>query len=220
METKQVEKEHYNFEKYVNKTRWISIWHQLNEVISLNPASVLEIGVGTGIFKNLLSHYGIKVKTVDIDPDLHPDYLASATKLPFSESTFDCVCAFQVLEHMPYNHSITAFSEMVRVSKRYIVLSLPDAKPMWRYSLHIPGSGPVNILVPIPCLPGGKENIWDEHYWEINVKNYHLRKVVDDFSKPGAKMIRTFRVPEKTYWRFFVFEKEIQEHPGAKRNIL
>ncbi len=203
----QVEKEHYNFEKYVNKNRWISIWHQLEEVISLKPASVLEIGVGSGLFKTLMTHYGITVNTVDIDPDLRPDYLAAAEGLPLPKNAYDCVCAFQVLEHMPYHASLKAFREMVRVSNKHIVLSLPDAKPMWRYSLHLPKIGPIDIMMTIPGLFRGDYTVWHEHFWEINCRNHPLRKIIDDLSAQGAEMVHTYRVKEKPYWKFFVFKK-------------
>lgn len=207
MRKKQVDKAHYNFEKYVNKRRWISIWHQLKEVISLNPASVLEIGVGSGIFKTLMGHYGITVDTVDIDPDLHPDYLAEADGLPFSDNAYDCVCAFQVLEHMPYHESLRAFSEMVRVSNKYIVMSLPDAKTMCRYSLQLPEIGPLDILIPIPRIFRRDNSPWHEHFWEINIGHQTLQKIIDDLSARGAEMVHTYRVKEKPYWRFFVFKK-------------
>ncbi len=92
---KQADKAHYNFKKYVNKKRWISIWHQLKEVISLKPASVLEIGIGSGLFKTLMGHYGITVETVNIDPYLHPNSLAAADKLPFHNNAMIAFVLFR-----------------------------------------------------------------------------------------------------------------------------
>jgi hypothetical protein len=34
---KQVKEGHYNFLGYVIKERWISYWHQIVEVLNLNP---------------------------------------------------------------------------------------------------------------------------------------------------------------------------------------
>jgi len=38
----------------MGKKRWISVWHQLDEVLSLNPSSILEIGPGPGVFKSMI----------------------------------------------------------------------------------------------------------------------------------------------------------------------
>ena len=48
---KQVEKAHYEFNSYMSKERWISVWHQLDEIQKLKPENVLEVGPGPGLFK-------------------------------------------------------------------------------------------------------------------------------------------------------------------------
>ncbi|HFE37487.1 MAG TPA: class I SAM-dependent methyltransferase, partial [Gammaproteobacteria bacterium] len=131
-ETKQVNKEHYEFQRYLSKARWNSVWHQLDEVIRLQPESVLEIGPGPGVFKNMATLFGVKVETLDIDPELMPDHVGSVTALPFEDNSYDVVCAFQILEHLPYDVALRAFNEIVRVSRSHVVISLPDAKPVWR----------------------------------------------------------------------------------------
>jgi len=65
---------------------------------------------------------------VDIDPELKPDFVATAAQLPFKNNSYDCVCAFQVLEHLKYDESIAAFKEMARVARKNIVISLPDSR--------------------------------------------------------------------------------------------
>ncbi len=208
MKSIQVDKGHYRFSKYLHKSRWLSIWHQLDEVLSLEPESVLELGLGPGLFKALASHYGIKVETVDLDPDLKPDYVASADKLPIENDTYDCVCAFQMLEHLPYKQSQQAFSEMVRVTKKYIVISLPDANTKWVYSLHIPKLGRKIIHFPRPRFNKIEHKFDGEHYWEINKKGYPLQKIINDFTcNEQVRHIKTYRVEEYPYHRFFVFKK-------------
>lgn len=125
---KQEDKSHYTFSNYIAKSRWNSFWHQIDEIQKLAPETVLELGPGPGIFKAIATHLGIKVETLDIDPELKPDHVASVTEMPFPDGSYDVVCAFQMLEHLPYNVSLKAFREMVRVSKHYVVISLPDAK--------------------------------------------------------------------------------------------
>jgi len=207
MNQKQVDKSHYHFSKYIHKRRWISIWHQLNEVLTLKPKNVLELGPGPGLFKLLANHFNLTVETVDLDPDLEPDYVASADKLPMEDDSYDCVCAFQMLEHLPYEQSLQAFNEMVRVAKKNIVISLPDAKRLWFFSMYIPMAGQLSFHIPRPRLHLKPHQFDGEHHWEINKEGYHLNKVVDDFTRNNIKLIRSYRVEEHLKHRFLVFEK-------------
>jgi SAM-dependent methyltransferase len=207
MSKKQVDKSHYQFSKYMDKKRWMSMWHQLDEVLLLNPKSVLEVGKGTGLFKAMVVNFGVEVETVDIDPDLNPDHLASATNLPFENNSYDCVCAFQMLEHLPYDQSLVAFSEMIRVARKNIVISLPDAKTLWPYSMHIPKIGTKMIHILKPQLRPLTHKYDGSHHWEINKLDYSLKKIIDDITLKDVKILKTYRVPENPYHRFFVFEK-------------
>lgn len=205
---KQVDISHYYFKKYLHKKRWISIWHQLDEILALNPSSILEIGPGPGVLKALTAHFGIKTETVDLDPELKPDYVALTTNLPFKDKSYDCVCAFQILEHLPYEQSLKAFGEMVRVAKGHVIISLPDAKSLWSYSLYIPKLQQYKIIhIPRPRLRREVHQFQGEHYWEINKRGFPLQKIINDFSAKNANLIRTYRLDEWTYHRFFVFEK-------------
>ena len=186
---RQLAQSHYKFSKYVNKKRWISIWHQLNEVLVLNPSTILEIGPGPGLFKALATHFGISVETVDIDPNLNPDHVTSANELPFNDNSYDCVCAFQILEHLPYEHSLEAFAEMRRVANSHVIISLPDAKKLWTYSFHVPKFGQKIIKIPKPRFRLQQHLFDGKHYWEINKKGFSLKKIIDDFSL-YAKMVR------------------------------
>jgi len=204
---KQVEKSHYEFSEYVQKHRWVSIYHQLDEVLKLNPSTVLEVGPGPGLFKLLAGHFGMTVETVDIDPELNPDYVASATELPFADNSYDCVCAFQMLEHLPYELFVQAFSEMVRVAKDSIVISLPDAKNAWTFSVQDTSFRRINIQIPKPTLRPLPHDFDGEHYWEINKRGYPLGKIIGDLTKNNVDIVTTYRVDECLYHRFFVLKK-------------
>jgi predicted SAM-dependent methyltransferase len=208
MKSIQVDKSHYCFSKYVKKMRWLSIWHQLDEVLSLEPHTVLELGPGPGLFKALATHFGIRVETVDLDPELEPDYVTSATELPMENDSYDCVCAFQMLEHLPYDQALQVLGEMIRVTKKHIVISLPDAKPVWVYMLHIPKLGRKTVHIPRPRLKKPVHEFDGQHYWEINKTGYSLGKVISDFTQNRASLIKTYRVKEYPYHRFFIFTKK------------
>lgn len=204
---KQVDKSHYGFHKYLNKARWASMWHQLDEVIKLKPSIVLEIGPGPGIFKNIASLLGIKVETFDIDPELHPDHVGSVFQMPFEDKSFDVVCAFQMLEHLPFEQSLMAFREMRRVSKFALIISLPDAAIRYPLSIQFPKFGTVRFSIPKPRFRQASHSFDGQHYWEINKAGFNLSHVTKMLiEQGGVKLLKTYRVHENLYHRFMIFE--------------
>lgn len=205
---KQVDKSHYQFDKYLVKPRWASMWHQLDEVLKLEPRRVLEVGPGPGVFKAVAALFGVQVETLDIDPDLQPDHVGSAFDLPFDEATFDVVCAFQMLEHLPFEQSMRVFTEMARVAHRALVISLPDAARRWPMSIYVPKAGSVRFSVPRPGRRMRPHRFDGEHYWEVNKAGYSLSRVIEATTEAGdVRLMSTFRVHEHNYHRFFVFAK-------------
>jgi SAM-dependent methyltransferase len=208
MNLKQVKKTHYSFKKYFHLRRWQSLWHQLDEILACSPNRILEIGPGVGILKNILKCFEVTVETVDLDSDLAPDYILSVLDLPFDDESYDCVCAFQMLEHIPFHESLRAFGEMVRVSKKYIIISLPDAQPMWTFEINLPLIGRHIIQTKNLFRLKNKIHQFDgQHYWEVNKKGYSLFKILDEFSKFDVTLEKTYRVERNLYHRFFVFKK-------------
>jgi SAM-dependent methyltransferase len=201
---KQVDKSHYDFARYMTKERWCSVWHQLDEIQKLDPASVLEVGPGPGLLKMAAACFGRRIETLDLDPELKPDHVGSITAMPFADGAYDVVCAFQVLEHFPYETSLDAFAEIARVANRHILISLPDAQSVWRYQFHLPKIGSLDFLVTRPrfALPIHLPD--REHYWEINKRGYPLSRIIADLSR-HMLLVKTYRVPENPYHRFFQF---------------
>lgn len=205
---KQVDLNHYEFSKYVHKKRWSSMWHQLDEVTQLAPNRILEIGPGPGLFKAMVRAVGIEIDTLDLDEELNPTYLASATAIPLQDRSYDVVCAFQMLEHLPFKESLLAFSEMCRVSKNHVLISLPDAKTLYPISLEIPRIGVNYLHLPKPRLGLRKHEFDGQHYWEVNTKNYSEEEVVSKLVSVGqVRLIKNYRVDENPYHRFLLFKK-------------
>ncbi len=201
---KQVDKSHYDFQRYMDKGRWNSIWHQLDEIARLNPQRVLEIGPGPGLFKQVAQLFNVHVETLDLDPELKPDHLGSATSLPFSDRTFDVTCAFQMLEHIPYEDSIKAFREMARVSRGHLVISLPDAHAVHRYQVQIPKVAAFDRLITKRSYQPKAHQFDGEHHWELNKIGYELEKVCQDLEQV-CPLVKRYRVKENPYHHFFVF---------------
>lgn len=209
---KQVDKSHYRFAKYLHSRRWASMWHQIDEVLRFDPGCVLEVGPGAGVFKAVCEVLGVAVETADIDPELGPDYICSVLDLPFEDAAFDVTCAFQMLEHIPFEDSMRALAELGRTARNGVVVSLPDADPAWPTIVTLPRFGQRSFLLRKPFFRPKEHVFRGEHYWEINKKGYSLAKVISAFATISALRLRkTYRVPQFPYHRFFVFEKRTQE---------
>jgi len=207
----QVEPEHYFRPRYFSRGRWISWWHQINEIVNLMPSSILEIGIGAGVVAYCLRKMGFKITTMDIDERLGPDVVGSVLTVPHSDNAFDLVAAFQVLEHIPYEDFPKALREIHRVTRRYAVLSLPDCIRVYRFGVQIPKVGDFKILIPLPRLRAPIHRFDGEHYWEIGKAGYPLRRVLEDIERSGFQVIKCYRVFEMPYHRFFVLVKGEQK---------
>lgn len=83
-------------------------------------------GGGARHLQASLSNNEIEVYEVDTqgDCDLRIN-LDALSDLPFDDSAFDVVCAFDVLEHLEKFHLLN--EEMFRVAKDYVLISLPNS---------------------------------------------------------------------------------------------
>lgn len=198
----------YSFFMYDSKRRFCSYWHQIQEVSARNPRRVLEMGVGTRFVSRFLLTHGVSIVTCDIDAEKHPDVVASVTQLPFSDNTFDTVIACEILEHLPYEESLTALRELHRVTSKWLVVSLPDATPAAAIQFPIPYIKKVKWLLSIPAFfPRIHHMTKHGHHWEIGKQNYPLARIKGDIIKAGFAVAKTYRVFENPYHRFFVLEK-------------
>ena len=199
---KQVDKEHYDFEKYCGPDRWGSYYYQIKEIIKKKPATVLEAGGGDGVLRSyLLSNTDINHTSLDIAEDLHPDVLGSVDNIPLEDHSFDITCAFEVLEHLPFEQFEGALQELRRVSKGTVLLSLPHFGPMLSLAFKIPFLKHKRFAFKIPYHPQHKFD--GEHYWEIGKKGYPIARIRTILSKYFT--IERDYVPfEHEYHHFFI----------------
>lgn len=199
----QVNATHYEGHNYNSKGRFISYWHQIHEIQKRAPESILEIGVGNGFLSRYLRHEGLNVHTLDHDPDLEPDTVGSVLELPFEDDHFDMAVAFQVLEHLPWETFEVALSELRRVSKRWVIVSLPDVTRFARVDMHLGTSrlsahSIKDIPDPIPQV----HVFAGHHYWEIGKQDFPVQRILDTVVASGLTVEEHYRVYEMPYHRF------------------
>jgi SAM-dependent methyltransferase len=201
-----IDPSHYDFARYVDIKRWSSYWHQIQETLALRPRSVLEVGVGNGLYKSALQALHCPVTTVDINAALVPDCVGSVTALPFADDSFSVAVAFQVLEHLPYEAFRSSVGEMRRVAAAHVLISLPDARKVWRAALDL-GQGERRWLMTKPRWRPRVHRVTGDHLWEINKLGYPVQRIVDDLQACGLEVQRNFQVPQNPYHRVLVCRK-------------
>ncbi len=204
METKQVDREAYEFSRYSSSGRFVSYYHQLRCLLALRPRSVLEAGVGDGVIGDYLRrNTTVAYQSLDIAADLRPDVMGSVLAIPLPDRSVDIACAFEVLEHLPFDHFERAVRELARVARTHVLLSLPHYGPAFTFSLKLPLLPKLTLAfkVPHPLV----HTFDGQHYWEIGKRGYPPRRLRAILQTIGD--IEEEFIPfESQYHHFFVLK--------------
>ena len=165
----QVSKEHYAWKYEKDIKRWISYHAQTDNIIKNlknKKEKILEIGIGTKFLTENLKRMNYNVTTADFDKNLKPDIIADVCKLPIKDNSYHLVCAFEVLEHIPFKNFKKALIEMKRVSKNKIFFSVPYSSFKFHLGFRFfPFTQIKEFEFHIPYF-FLKHKFDGEHYWE------------------------------------------------------
>lgn len=208
METQQVNKEAYAFDKYCPIDRWSSYWHQIDEVIKANPSSMLEIGLGDKVLANYLkNNTTIKYSSFDVAVDLKPDIVGSIDNMSIiSDNSYDLVCAFEVIEHLPYERFKIILGELKRISQRWVIISLPHWGRHFSVNIRLPYFKKFHWQKKISFFP--KNHFFNgQHHWEIGKRGFDLGKIKEEINNSGFEIITDYIAFESPYHHFFILKK-------------
>lgn len=204
----QVAPGHYDW-GYSHKARWSSYWHQIDEVLAVNPATCLEVGSGAGIVEWVLRSSGVALVTVDIDERLGVDRVGSVTDLPAEDGEFDVVLCAQVLEHLPWDQFPVALQELARVADKRVVVSLPQCGRPIKLDVTLPtrgfGGRSWQFLYRAPSRAPYEFD--GQHYWEVGSRGAWPGDVRMIMEKHFI-ILREYIVTENMYHRFYVLEPQ------------
>lgn len=106
----------------------------LAELIPSGVQSLLDVGCGNGAFLKVLEKAGHPTvlmglerssKAIEMSLCNTKIELGSCDTLPFDAHHFDVVSACEVIEHLPYGVFETTLSELSRVARSYLLISVP-----------------------------------------------------------------------------------------------
>jgi len=211
---------------YARAKNFTSVWHQLNEIWRLPKSevhSILEVGKGIGLFNSIIDSYDYDVTTLDIDDTYQPDLVGNILDMPVPENSYDLVCAFEVLQHVPSKKMGKALKEIVRVASRYVYISLPCRTSSVKFDIALEFRQ--RFLNRLSCngrffrsFGVGKlaDNDEDEmlkrldkhhpHYWEVGTRSFAKKSILKRLDDANLKVIKQFHNPEHAYHWFILCE--------------
>ncbi|HSX40785.1 MAG TPA: class I SAM-dependent methyltransferase [Candidatus Saccharimonadales bacterium] len=188
-----------NYKKHSNKNPFskfliANFYNTLITLIkNLKPVSILDVGCGEGFTLEKLqkNHIGKRLEgmdnlqdAIDIGKKLHPKFIlkkGDVYKLPYRSSSFDLITCTEVFEHLEKPEK--ALDELIRVSKKYILLSVPN-EPLFTMQRFLRGK---NVL----HLGDHPEHIqhWSAKTFETFVKRKKVRVIAGKTPFPWTMLL-------------------------------
>src|SRR3989304_7695229 len=139
-----IEKEYYENDEFwrVEKIQRAD-FERVETISALIPRQVeniLDVGCGNGIFINHLAKqtgrfkrlHGVDRSTTALKYVETEKTIASIDSLPFRDQEFDLVASLEVIEHLPLKMFEVGLRELCRVSREYVLISVPYEQQLER----------------------------------------------------------------------------------------
>jgi SAM-dependent methyltransferase len=115
------------------------------DIIPKPVKTIVDIGCGNGVITNVLGSY-FEVTAVDRSKKAlqfveTKKVLAGADNIPLPDASFDMVFSSEMLEHLEYEVFTQAISEMKRLAKKYIFITVPNDENPDKLSMQCPSCG-------------------------------------------------------------------------------
>ena len=208
--------------KFLSTAHDQSYLEQMKLLHSLEEEDILEIGPGEQFTARNLRTLGYRYDTVDALEEMEPTIVSSLEELdpnPYREK-YGTVCAFQLLEHIPYGRFTACLRKMAAMSKRYVAISLPYScrgytrlYKEWNGQNNLTREQREDIYEPTQ-LPNRKyreefmrEFPWAVHYWELGRQGFSIERIIADIESCNLRILRRYH-SLNPYHYFIVMEKD------------
>jgi SAM-dependent methyltransferase len=202
----QVERSHYFNDGYLSEARFRALHAQFHACLAVeNATSILEIGIGPGLLEALLRNFDFDVFTYDLASDLRPSVVGRLPALPFSNSSFDLVCAFEVLEHIPIELLNECMKAMRRVAKKRVIISVPSQAELHNGMLGVTFQiGRRTLDVKLWRNKLRRLTNPDEHYWELEYGGITVDSIKQAGQDHGLELVSDYFV--RPWFHMFIFD--------------
>ena len=125
--------EYYEQENFWGNEQSPENLNRINAIISLIPncvESVLDVGCGDGCIINKLHDEGYESYGIDISSKALSYVKCRKKQMPcdnlqFEDNSFDLIISSEMIEHLDDTTFVNSLEEMERVSRKYIIISVP-----------------------------------------------------------------------------------------------
>lgn len=166
------------------------------ELIPSTVTSLVDIGCGNGVFLSYLTENMPQIDLMGVDRSetalkfvSTKKTLADINDLPFADLSFDCVSCLEVIEHLPVQIYWESLSELARIAKDYIIVSVPYNEKLEESHNQCPA-----------C-----KSIFN---FELHLRSFNEEAILKLFDDLGFKCIFEKKLnPSQIYKGHFVFRK-------------
>ncbi len=217
MQQAEIHQDYYKFSEYVSLDRFNTYWFQINEVLNLEPKTVAEIGVGTGVVKYLVEGFGVPVTTIDINENLKPDVVSPITSAAtaLKGQTFDVVLCSRVFHHIPFGDVESALDNIWSLSAKHAVLVLAAEDFRLYTALRLTSKREKFFSLPIPLfvkrmvLKATKaSSSYYYNIWKINSSQATRKAHIDALIGKRFSILKSYPVPKNHGHVIYVLEKK------------
>ncbi len=165
---------------------WIRYAAIIKEMTRLQPKTVLEIGPGEGVIKNVMRDFMEKYDTLDVNPKLSPTHQGDVRDFKDKlREKYDCVIAADILEHIPFEELEVALKNIHAYLRPggAALITIPHRS---HYLFWITSLKPAPSIVRIPTLKRiltGKASIDPDHEWELGDGKHTINDVEEVMRK-------------------------------------
>jgi SAM-dependent methyltransferase len=173
------------------------------QMIPDDVTRILDVGCGDGAITNRLAERwdvtGLDLSPTALEHVRTTAVQGSATALPFADRSFDLVLSSEMLEHTTDDDYRAALAEMSRVSRRYLLLSVPYREDLAFRIIRCPRCG------------------WRGHVWghRRSFTPESLLGAVDGFAAVESRIFGPLQEPHWPAWLLAVAHNVLRSYYSA-----